>query len=401
MGESSFQRVAGGVTAPQGFLAGGAACGIKTAGKDLGILYSEAPCVVAGVFTTNRIQAESLKLTHSRLGGSIRAVVVNSGNANACTGPEGYADAEEMARLAAEYLNLPPEEVLVGSTGLIGARLPMDNIREGVSRIQLSRDGGHQFAHAIMTTDTRPKEAAVSLDVGGALVRIGAAAKGAGMIHPNMATMLCFIATDARVEPGFLQDCLRRGADRSFNAITIDGDTSPKDMALLLAKGAAGNAPLSVRSRDSGRFSAALIEVMTALAKAIAADGEGATKLIEVRVVGAATEADARLVARTVAGSTLVKAAVYGGDPNWGRVVVAAGRSGASIDPERLRLTIGAVELMRDGRPLSVDRERAAAQLQDSEIVIQLDLGLGDGTAVAWGCDLTEEYVSFNARYTT
>jgi len=327
------------------------------------------------------------------------AVVVNSGCANACTGEQGLADAAEMAGLAAGVIGVSPEDVLVASTGVIGQLLPMERLRAGMRQITLSRDGGQALARAIMTTDTVPKEAAVKSDEGG--FTIGGVAKGAGMIHPDLATFLCFLTTDASVEADFLKFALRRAADVSFNMVSIDGDTSTNDAVLLMANGMVGNEPISQGSRQAEVFQQALNQLCVYLAKSMARDGEGATKLIEVTVGGAPSVAAARLAARTVVSSPLVKAAIYGNDPNWGRIVAAVGRSGVEVVEEKIDLYLGDICLVRAGCPLPFDREEAVRLLNGSEVSILLNLNLGSATATAWGCDLTEEYVTINSHYTT
>lgn len=402
---SFFESIEAGVTAPQGFWAGATSCGIKATlgARDLALLYSDAPCAAAGTFTTNKVRAASVQLTQRRLaeGQPVRAVVINSGVANACTGPEGLADALEMARLAAAKVGVATEQVLVASTGVIGVRLPLHKIARGLQEIVLRPDGGHDLARGMMTTDTRPKEVALRLSLEGREVALGGVAKGAGMIHPNMATMLAFIATDAAIERPFLEAALRRSVDLSFNMISVDGDTSPSDTVLLLANGRAGNSPLRADSPEAPTFQAALDQACAFLAQAIVRDGEGATKFIEVRVSGAQNEAQARLAARAVARSNLVKAAVYGSDPNWGRILGAIGYSGADVDPDIADIAIGEIELMRGGKILPFDRAAASAALQGPEVLIKAHLHLGPGEATAWGCDLTEKYVEINAKYTT
>ena len=399
----------GSVTSPQGFLAGAAYAGLKTAAegqRDVGILFSEAPCCIAGVFTTNKFRAPPVHWCQERVAqGQAQAVVVNSGNANAGTGvgtgQQGYRNTAQMAALAADVLGLTARDVLVASTGVIGVPLPMHKLHEGIKSIHLSRESGHEFVRAIITTDTFPKEIAVAVSLAGGRGVIGGAAKGAGMIHPNMATMLSFVTTDLAVEPGFLQRALRTAADLSFNMITVDGDTSTNDTLLVMANGQAGNEPVREGTPDAAAFQEALNYVCIYLAKCVARDGEGATKLIEVRVQGAASERDARLAARTVAGSMLVKAAVYGNDPNWGRIAMAAGRSGAELEQEKVDIFIGDVCLMRDGQPQDYDPEAARLAISQQEVLLKLDLHLGSGKATAWGCDLTQEYVRLNAEYTT
>jgi glutamate N-acetyltransferase/amino-acid N-acetyltransferase len=395
----------GTVTSPAGFLAGATCAGIKTGGEDqldLGILYSECPCVASGVFTANKVRAAPVFLCQERISNrSARAVVVSSGCANACTGEQGLADSREMAALTAGKLGLSPDEVLVASTGMIGIPLPMERVRRGVGHVNLSRDGGHKLSRAIMTTDSFPKEMALSISLGDKKATVGGVAKGAGMIHPDMATMLCFLATDAALEPHFAEASLRRAVDDSFNMISVDGDTSTNDTVLLLANGLAGNTPLEAGTSDGEVFQDALRKVCIYLARCIARDGEGATRLIEVVVDGAATEADARLAARTVVSSSLVKAAVHGGDPNWGRIVAAVGRSGAEVDQSRIDLYLGKLCLLKSGCPVRFDDEEARRMLVRDEVRITVRLNLGRDRAVGWGCDLSEQYVALNSAYAT
>lgn len=401
---SVVERLVGGVTAAAGFVADGVSCGIKRAAgvRDLGLLASEVVCTAAAVFTTNRVQAAPVRLSKQRIAsGHAQAVIVNSGNANACTGAAGEADAVAMAEIAAQRLGVSPELVLVASTGIIGHRLPLDKIRHGAAALELSRSGGSAFAEAIMTTDSIPKEFAARIALGRHEVVIGGAAKGSGMIHPNMATMLAFITTDADVPAPLLQRMLRASVDRSFHAITVDGDTSTNDTVFLLANGRSGTPTIHEGSPEAAAFQAGLDEVCIQLAKTIARDGEGSTKLIEVQVRGAVDDAQARLVARTIVGSSLVKAAVYGSDPNWGRIACAAGYSGAEVDFERMDILVGDVPLVRSGEILAFDRTAAVEALRGPDVFITVDLHLGSGTGRAWGCDLTERYVEINAEYTT
>lgn len=392
----------GSVTSASGFLAGAVHAGIKSEDElDLAILCSEVPCKAAGVFTTNQIKSAPVVLSQKHIAkGRAQAVVVNSGCANACMGGQGLADARGMANLAAAKLGIYPEEVLVASTGVIGMTLPMDKIRAGIPKIKPTREGGHDFCRAIMTTDTRPKELAVKVDLKGTEFTIGGVAKGIGMIHPNLATMLCFIATDAVVSPDFLQAALQKAVDCSFNMVSIDGDTSPNDCAFLLANGLAGNEPIDFD--NGGDFQEALNAVCTHLAKSMAQDGEGATKLIEVIVEGAKDQAGARQAARTIAGSPLVKAAINGNDPNWGRIVAALGRSGARVREDRLDVYLNDVCVMKQGCPAPFNKEEMKSALSNSDnVLIRLCLNLGEGQATAWGCDLSEEYVRINSSYTT
>ncbi|MHB1131694.1 MAG: bifunctional glutamate N-acetyltransferase/amino-acid acetyltransferase ArgJ [Chloroflexota bacterium] len=399
-----YQRISGGVTAPRGFLAGATYCGIKSGGRDLTVILSEALCAAAAVFTRNKVQAAPVAVDRRHLTqteGHARAVVVNSGNANACTGYDGERDAEEMSRLVAQRCGCQASEVLVASTGVIGVRLPMDKIREGLQALTLDRAGAHDAALGIMTTDTRVKEIALTFSLDGKQVTLGGIAKGSGMIHPNMGTMLAFVTTDAAIGPAVLARAVQRTADRSFNMITVDGDTSTNDTLAVLANGLAGNESIEEGSAAATAFQGALDAVTTYLAQEIARDGEGASKFIEVRVSGARSQADARLAARSIAGSNLTKSAVYGSDPNWGRILCAAGYSGADVDANLADVAVGDVELMRAGQILAFDRKQASAALAGPDVLLAVHLHLGDGEATAWGCDLTEQYVKINAEYTT
>ncbi len=404
--EAKIEFIPGGtVTSPKGFHAGATYAGINKKarhGLDLGILLSEVPGVAAAVFTTNRIKAAPLVLCQQRLqGGRATAVVVNSGCANACTGEQGLVDAAEMAKLAAEGMGLPPEGVLVASTGVIGQPLPMKLLRAGIERIVVSADGGHELAKAVITTDTVPKETAVAVTIDGSEFIVGGIAKGSGMIHPNLATMLCFLTTDAAIDLDFLKLALRRAVDISFNMVSIDGDTSPNDMVLIMANGLAGNEPISQGSGQADVFQQALDKVCIYLAKSIAGDGEGATKLIEVTVSGAISGAEARLAARTIVSSPLVKTAVHGSDPNWGRIIAAVGRSGVEVMESKIDLYIGGIHLVQEGRPLPFSKQSVVRVLDGSEVPMSLNLNLGTATATAWGCDLSEEYVTINSQYMT
>ncbi|MBI4307404.1 MAG: bifunctional glutamate N-acetyltransferase/amino-acid acetyltransferase ArgJ [Chloroflexi bacterium] len=395
----------GTVTSPQGFLAGAVYSGLKTEGEgklDLGIFYSETPCAAAGAFTTSAVKAASLRVCERHVaGGKAQAVVVNAGIANAYVGEQGIKDAEEICALVGRKVGVSPGQVLIASTGLTGMELPMGIIRRAIPTISLSRTGGHDLARAIMTTDRRPKEVAYSFQVDGKAVTLGGIAKGAGMIHPHMATMLAFLATDASVERRFLQTSLREAVDDSFNMLTVDGDMSPSDTVLLLANGAARNTPLDSESPGAEVFRAAVKEACVYLAQAMARDGEGAEKLIEVTVEGALSRDEARKAARTIAGSTLVKTAVHGNDPNWGRVIAALGQSGARVAEEKLVCYINGICVMDEGKPIPFFREAAVKAMTAPEVSIRVVLNLGDASATAWGCDLTEEYVTFNSKYTT
>ena len=393
----------GAITSPKGFQAGATCAGIKKEAKhglDLGILFSEAPCVATALFTTNRVKAAPIVLCQERLqGGRAVAVVVNSGCANAFTGEQGLRDAVEMAGLAAERIGVSPEDVLVASTGVIGQELPMKLIRAGLGQIVLSTEGGHSLVKAMMTTDTVPKE--VAARVGDSEFIIGGVAKGSGMIHPELATMLCFLTTDTAVDLDFLKLALRKAVDISFNMVSIDGDTSTNDMVLVMANGLARNKPISQDSRQASVFQQALDQVCIYLAKSIARDGEGASKLIEVTVSGAPSVAEARSAARTIVSSSLVKTAVYGNDPNWGRIIAAVGRSGVEVVESKVDLYIGDICVVNGGRPLPFDKKSVVEVLRGSEVSIDLNLNLGVASAIAWGCDLSEEYVTINSQYTT
>lgn len=403
-----IQEAAGGVTAAAGFEAGGLHAGLKKCPdkKDLAIIHSLAPAVVGGVFTQNKFAAAPVNWCRQVVaGGRAQAVVVNSGNANACTGAEGAANAAEMAAVCGRALQAPPEQVLVCSTGVIGVQLPMPLLRGGIAACaaQLSAQGGHTAAEAIMTTDLYCKETAVSYQYQGKTVTVGGMAKGSGMIHPNMATMLCFITTDLQIEAAALQQAVKEAADASFNMVTVDGDTSTNDSMLVLANGQAGNETVQLGGAGYAEFVQALTLVAARLARLMAYDGEGATKLLECQVCGAPSLQDARLAAKAVVGSSLVKAAFYGEDANWGRIACAAGYSGAQFDAAKVNLSLrsadGEIELMREGSGLVFDEETAKRILQEREIFINLDLGSGEYQATSWGCDLSHEYVNINADY--
>ncbi len=402
---SSVALIPGGhVTSPRGFRAGAVSAGIKTVSGalDLCLLASDRDCAAAGVFTTNLVRSAPVGVTEARVaGGRLRAVVVNSGNANALTGPDGVRDAEAMAAAAAKHLGLSPEEVGVASTGVTGVPLPLEKVRAGIGRIELRSDGGPDFARAIMTTDTVPKQAAFALGDGAGRFTIGGCAKGSGMIHPDMATMLAYVTTDAAVEPGFLREAVREVADATFNMVTVDGDTSCSDTLLVFANGAAGLPQVRAGTPEADLFCRGLEAVCTHLSRALARDGEGARHLIEVEVTGAASLEDARRMAKTIALSSLVKTAVAGCDPNWGRILVAAGRSGAAIDPAKATLAIQNQILYERGRIVPFVEAEMRSKLEAEEVSISVDLALGAASARAWGCDLTTDYVHINADYTT
>ena len=394
----------GTITTPRGFVAGATYAGIKTYAEDkldLGLLLSKTACAVAGVYTTNAVRSASVTLCEERVKASnVRGLVATSGIANACVGEHGYQDAKETTAVAAKALGLEPDQVVIGTTGVIGIELPMGLLRAGIPQIELSEDGGNRLARAIMTTDTRPKEVAVSFDVEGKSVTIGGIVKGAGMIHPNMATMLCYLTTDARVEPAFLQAALKKAVDASLNMLSVDGDTSTNDTVLLFSNGGA-DAPAITPGGSGDLFQEALNQVCVYLTKELARDSEGATKLIEVLVDGAATVEDAQMAAKTVVSSSLVKTAVHGSDPNWGRVIAALGRSGARVVEDKVALHVNDVCIMESGRPVPFHRDGVVALMRGPDVSFRISLNLGEGRATAWGCNLSEEYVTFNSAYTT
>ncbi|WP_067928892.1 bifunctional glutamate N-acetyltransferase/amino-acid acetyltransferase ArgJ [Alicyclobacillus shizuokensis] len=406
-----MEWIHGGVTAPQGFLAAAARAGVKASGADdLAVVLSEADASAAGVFTTNVVQAApvhwSRSIVHRR--GRARAVLLNSGNANACTGRQGDADVRAMAATAARLLSIQPEDVLVASTGVIGVPLPMDLVLDGMGRLGAALARGPaadaRAADAIRTTDTVMKQAAIRFPLRGRVVTIGGMAKGSGMIHPNMATMLAVLTTDAEVAPDVLQTALADGVDASFNMLSIDGDTSTNDSVFVLANGASG-VEIARESDAYAQFSRALTAVMVSLAKQIARDGEGATKLLEVKVVGAQDTEAARRLAKSVVSSNLVKSAMFGRDANWGRVLAALGYSGVQFDPQRVRVDFvspyGQILLLENGEPVSFSETEARRVLSADEVQVCVALNAGDGMAVAWGCDLTYDYVRINADYRT
>jgi glutamate N-acetyltransferase/amino-acid N-acetyltransferase len=399
-----IKSLSGGVAAAAGFMAAGGVCGVRDAGRrDLGLLFSELPCETAAVFTRNALKGAPLVVTREAVEtGGVRAVVANSGNANAATGERGIEDARTMQALAAEALGIEASEVAVASTGVIGVHLPVDRISSGISAASGELgEGGEGFAESILTTDTCAKEAAVRVEIGGRTITVGGAAKGSGMIHPNMGTMLAFLATDAAVEKDCLKETLSRVTDRTFNRVTVDGDTSPSDMALLMANGAAGNEPLTFDSPDYSIFAEAVVDVGETLAREIARDGEGATRLVEVAVEGAANEESAAALAKNVVGSNLVKTAVFGEDANWGRVLTAMGYSGEAFDPDRVELWFGPIEVFSGGEPVPHEEAEANATLAAGEVKITVRLSEGDASATAWGCDLSYEYVRINGSYRT
>ncbi len=391
------------VALPRGFIAGTARCGLKKTGDDLAIIFSERPAVAAAVFTRNLVQAAPVIVSREHLRfRTHRAIVVNSGGANACTGDEGLNDARQMAEIVAEYFNCDEREVLVASTGVIGVRLDMGKIESGIriATAQLSKASGARVAEAMMTTDTKPKRAGKTCRLGDKRVTVAGVAKGAGMIHPNMATLLSFITTDATIDKSVLQAALRLAVNQSFNRVSIDGDTSTNDTLIVLANGAAENEPVK---RASGAafetFTNALTEVCRDLAIQVARDGEGARKLITIRVRRAPSEKDAHRIAETVATSPLVKTAIAGADANWGRILAAAGRSGARFDVSKVEIKVGDLVVARRGVGLQFDEARALDILHRDQVTVTIDLNQGDAHVTEWTCDMTEGYIHINADY--
>jgi glutamate N-acetyltransferase/amino-acid N-acetyltransferase len=390
----------GNVTTPRGFKAAAAHCGLKRKRLDLALLYSELPAACAGAFTTNLVKAAPIRWSQKVVAGGVcRAVVINSGNANACTGPRGENDAARMAEMVAAKCGCAPEQVIVGSTGVIGVPLDMTKVKNGIDEAydHLSAQGGQLATEAILTTDTIPKHLAVEVRLSGGTVTLGGMAKGSGMIHPNMATMMAYVTTDAQIEAASLQKALSASVNRSYNMISVDGDTSTNDMTIVLANGASG---VVVASEEDMRvFQEALDYINIELAKMIARDGEGATKLIEVCVEGARSLEDARKIARSISTSNLVKTAIFGEDANWGRVLCAAGYSGAQFVPDKVDIYLGDVQVAKQGGSLPFDEAKAKLVLQKSDVRILLQLHDGEHNAIAWTCDFTYDYVKINATY--
>ena len=405
-----MKQIKGGITVVPGFEAAAAAAQIKYEGRtDMALIYSSVPCVAAGNFTTNVVKAAPVKWDQKivKQGGAVQAIIVNSGIANACTGEEGMQYCEETAQTAAEVFGIQKEQVLVSSTGVIGKQLPMEKIQAGIHMLAQAKGNdklcGAEAAEAILTTDTHKKEAAVQLEIGGKTVTIGAMAKGSGMIHPNMCTMLSFLVTDAVIEKEVLQKVLSEDVEETYNMISVDGDTSTNDTVLFLANGLAQNASICPGTEEYKAFAAAVHTVNEQLTKAIAGDGEGATALLEVEVVGAADKEQAKKISKSVVCSNLTKTAVAGHDANWGRILCAMGYAGVSFVPEQVDLFLesaaGTVQILSDGVALPYSEEKATEILSEEKVKILADLKLGDGKATAWGCDLTHGYIDINADY--
>jgi len=402
--KKNFQVVKEGITYPKGIKAAGVECGIRFNRKDLALIYSEKLADARGTFTTNKFKAAPLVVTEKNLslsGGKLQAVLINSGIANACTGEKGLKDAWEMVNYISEGLNIDKEYVAVTSTGKIGEFLPMKKIKAGLKEaiFKLSISGGTEAAKAILTTDTKKKEIAVSFKLGEQEVKIGGMAKGSGMIHPNMATMLGFITSDISIKGELLQEALQEVVEKSFNMISVDGDTSTNDMVLVTTNGLAGNKIVDKKDVDYYKFLSALQHVAEYLAKCIAKDGEGATKMIEVEVQNAVSFGEAGKVAKAVINSPLVKTAVFGKDPNWGRILAAVGYSGVEVIPDKVDLYLKE-KIVENGQPLTFSRQEIHKYLESSdEIKIIIDLKMGEVNATAWGCDLTYDYVKINTKY--
>jgi len=412
---SDWKVIGGGVTAPRGYRASGITAGLKPSGlPDLSLILSEVDAIAAGVFTTSTVRAACVDYCRQRLQAkpSAKAILCNAGQANAATGELGLADALESAKLLGEALNIPSESILLASTGVIGQRIKMEPLRAGIPKLvaEASSTGSDAAAKAICTTDLVPKTIALETMFGDRPVRIGGICKGSGMIHPNMATMLAFVTCDAAVSSHLWQEMLSRAADRSFNQITVDGDTSTNDSLIALANGQSRTPAITEMGPDAEKLEAMLTEVCVHLAKAIARDGEGATCLVEVQVSGAPDEVSASKIAKTIVGSSLVKAAIFGRDPNWGRIAAAAGRAGVPFEQENLRIQLGDFLMMENGQPKDFDKSAASnymktaaagEYLKSDTVLIQVSVGNGAGFAKAWGCDLSYDYVKINAEYTT
>ena len=398
------KAIRGGITAPKGFKASAVNCGIKKRRKDLALIYSDIPARATALFTTNRIQAAPLIIAREHLRNSrAQSIIINSGNANACTGPRGLDNARLMAKLTAEQLGIKEEDILVASTGIIGKPLPMDYVEKGVRKLvpSLSRQGGREAAQAIMTTDTSVKDMAVKIQLRDKKIRVGGMAKGAGMISPHLATMLVFLTTDALISKEALRKALKVSVDKSFNSITIDGAMSTNDMVVILANGLAKNDEIRDSGEDFSRFQEALDRVTLYLAKMMVADGEGATKFIEVKVKNAKNFLEAKRAASSIANSNLVKTALYGEDPNWGRIMAALGQAAVELNEGKVDIRLGRQLIVKGGKEKKFDSAKVKKIMAEPEIKITVDLNLGKGEATFWTCDLSEDYVRINSRYST
>ena len=402
--------ITGGVTAAKGFQAASTAAGIKYQGRtDMAMVYSEKPCVAAGTFTTNIVKAAPVKWDQDIVYNhpSAQVIICNSGIANACTGEEGFGYCRETAKAAAETMNVDADSVLVASTGVIGMQLPIEKLAAGVRamapKLQGTLEAGNEAAKAIMTTDTKEKEVAVEIEIGGKTVTIGGMCKGSGMIHPNMCTMLGFVTTDACISKKLLQEALSQDIKDTYNMVSVDGDTSTNDTVLLLANGMAGNPEITEKNEDYQKFCEALNYINTTLAKKIAGDGEGATALFEVKIIGAESKEQAVTLSKSVVTSSLTKAAIYGHDANWGRILCAMGYSGAQFDPEKVDLYFeskaGKIQIIENGVAVDYSEEEATKILSEDAVTAIADIKMGDCAATAWGCDLTYDYIKINADY--
>ncbi|WP_414841488.1 bifunctional ornithine acetyltransferase/N-acetylglutamate synthase [Enterococcus saccharolyticus] len=398
-----MEKIKGTIASPIGFHADGIHCGLKRKKLDLGWIYSDVPASVAGVFTTNQVQAAPIKQSKEVIqGGKIQGILVNSGNANACTGEEGLANAKQMQVLTSEKLGIDASLVAVASTGVIGHQLEMEKIVAGVEMLhQSDAQQPENFQKAILTTDTTEKAVTVTAEIDGKQVTVAGCSKGSGMIHPNMATMLGFVTTDIAISSELLQTLLKELTEVTFNQITVDGDTSTNDMVVVMANGLAKNVEITEKNTAYLAFKEMLRVVLTELAKLIAKDGEGATKLIEVDVTGAQSASDARMIAKSIVGSMLVKSAIFGKDPNWGRILCAIGYSGISFDPTNVTIELAGLPVFKAGEPLEFDAEQMEGNLSEEEIKIGVYLNEGTSFGQAWGCDLTYDYVKINALYHT
>lgn len=403
MVQATFKTILGGVCAPRGFKASAVRVPIRKLKKDFALIYSEVPAAVAGVFTRNRAAAAPIEVCKAQLKKSTTcsAIVVNSGNANACTGEKGLQDAWAIVREVAAALRVPESQVMIASTGVIGQLLPIEKMLSVIPRLALllSEEGASDVAEAIMTTDLVRKELAIEFELSGKDVRIGAVCKGAGMIAPNMATMLAFITTDVAIPQPLLQKALSAANQKSFNRISVDGDESTNDMVMILANGRAENAPIAENSDEYSQFEHALEYVMTELAKMIVRDGEGATKFVEITVSGARSEHDAEVMARTVANSSLVKTALHGEDPNWGRILAALGYSRIDFLPEKVEIRFGDMPILNQNFEIVLDEAKAKAELSKPDVSVKVNLNLGNASATFWTCDLSEKYVEINGSY--
>lgn len=403
-----IKYIDGGVTAPKGFLASGIYCGIKQGSvkKDLALIYSEVPAKASGMFTKNKVKGAPIYICKDHLSNKkAQAIIINSGNANTCTGDDGLSKAKKMTALQAKALNLKADDVLVASTGVIGVPLNIDAIKDGIPLLteKLSKSGNQDAASAIMTTDTFMKELAAEFYIGDTKVTLGTMAKGSGMIEPNMGTMLSFITTDISISPQLLDEALKSTVTITYNRVSVDGDTSTNDSIFILANGQANNSTITEKDENYYTFVNVLKEINTIMAKNIAKDGEGATKLLECQVIGAATEKDAVLFGKSVINSSLVKTAMFGSDANWGRILCALGYANVDFDPEKMDVSFescaGEIEVCKNGSSVAFDEDKAKKVLDQKEIIIKINLSQGESTAYVWGCDLSYEYVKINGDY--